>query len=96
VSCRQHPQWIWGQACPYCASARGEHEHAWFLQARVERAEIDEADPVAHTSFMLLECACGAVTAFPLENYALTTARYKARLRGELAAQGRFFDPVAR
>jgi len=72
------------------------HEHAWTLRACVERAEIDPDDPIAHTSFMLLACACGAVTAFPLENYALTTAGYKADLRRRLAAEGLRFDPTAR
>ena len=72
------------------------HEHSWALAAHVRRAEIDEADPVRHTAFTLLQCRCGAWTAFPLENYALTTARYKADLNRSLHAQGRFFDPVPR
>jgi len=76
-------------------AASPSHYHGWSLHARIERAPIDDADPVAHTSFMLLSCDCGAVTAFPLENYALTTSRYKADLARSLAAGGRFFDPVA-
>lgn len=71
------------------------HTHSWSLAAHVKRAEIDEDDPIRHTAFTLLECSCGAWTAFPLENYALTTARYKAGLERELLAHGRYFDPVA-
>jgi hypothetical protein len=69
------------------------HAHTWSLRERIDRAEIDVADPVAHTGFMLLQCSCGAVTAFPLENYAMTTARYKEGLGLVLLTEGRFFDP---
>jgi hypothetical protein len=56
---------------------------------RVERAEVDEADPVKHTAFYLLGCpTCRDVVAFPIQNLELTTARYRAALRAELARDG--------
>jgi hypothetical protein len=62
------------------------HEHRWsLLTARVARGIIDDDDDVAHTTFMLVVCAdCATVTAFPPENFALTTPRYRDRLRAWL------------
>lgn len=53
-----------------------------------DHAEIDVDDPIRHTAFRLLACEeCRHVETFPKENYALTTDRYKAALREQLATR---------
>jgi hypothetical protein len=61
-----------------------EHRHEFAVIERVDHAEIDEHDPMAHTSFMLLGCACGVVTAFPVENARLCTPRFLQELAEEI------------
>jgi len=68
---------------PPCACARRS------LLRHVERAPIDDADPIAHTAFYLLVCpACRIVTVFPVANLALLTAEARVALHLDLAAQG--------
>lgn len=68
---------------PPCSCA-----HAALVR-RVERIEIDEADPIAHTAFHVLGClTCRMVTAFPESNLALVTPRARRALHLELAAEG--------
>jgi len=63
--------------------------HDWEHIATLQRAEIDPADPIAHTSVTLLGCwRCRTVDAFPASNAALLTARYIVQLRRQLAAGG--------
>jgi hypothetical protein len=55
----------------------------------VERAAVDDADPVAHTAFYLLGCvACRTVAAFPASNLALITPSARRALHLELARAG--------
>jgi len=63
-----------------------------------DHVSIDDADPIAHTSFYLLACGvCRTVVAFPVDNLALVTARARRELHLELAARGWWlpFDPEA-
>ncbi len=63
--------------------------HAWKLIHRLDHCEIDEADPVAHTTIVLLGCTlCKTVDAFPPQNAALITDRYRTIIRHDLARQG--------
>lgn len=63
--------------------------HQWEVIAQVFRGEIDAADPVAHTVFMLFGCMrCRTVDAFPPMNAALMTPGYRTTLRQQLAAGG--------
>jgi len=73
------------------------HEHFWSLTTvRVVRGDIDDDDPLQHTTFTLLFCVnCPTVTVFPRENFALTTPRYRAELRAWLAREGLTLDPEA-
>lgn len=72
---------------PPCTAA-GECTHRAIVR-HVERAEIDAADPIAHTAFYLLGCAhCRTVTAFPDSNLALVTPRARLALHVDLAAEG--------
>jgi hypothetical protein len=60
--------------------------HAWTVIRRVERAEIDEADPVAHTGLVVIGCLnCRLALVYPIENAALVTPRYFEALRLDLA-----------
>jgi hypothetical protein len=68
--------------CPTACASR-------ILVQHVEHAEIDEADPIAHTAFYLLACpTCRTVSAFPESNLALATPRARRALHFELAADG--------
>jgi hypothetical protein len=70
---------------PPCATSCRERG----LVRTVERAEIDETDPVKHTAFVVLACAsCRLVSIFPESNFALVTPRAKRQLHLELAALG--------
>jgi hypothetical protein len=62
--------------------------HEWIVVERVNHAEIDAADPVAHTAFAVIGCRrCRTVDLFPVENAALVTRRYFEALRLDLAAR---------
>lgn len=65
-------------------------EHTAHLLIRhVERAPIDDADPIAHTAFFLLGCpTCRQVVAFPESNLALMTPRARRALHLELVVDG--------
>lgn len=63
-------------------------DHHW-MHLEYVLAEIDEADPIRHTSFMLIGCQrCRTVDAFPPMNAKLATPRFVERLRRELATRG--------
>jgi hypothetical protein len=63
--------------------------HLWTLIRRLDHCEIDEGDEIAHTTIVLLGCPrCRQVEPFPLQNAEMITARYRDKLRAELAAQG--------
>jgi hypothetical protein len=68
---------------------RKPHKHERFQNIwTAEHAEIDENDPVRHTSFQLMACddpKCRHVEPWPLENYLLTTQRYRDGLKAKLA-----------
>jgi len=74
--------------------AERDHEHEWRTHTRIARAPIDPADPVAHTSFLVLGCACGLATVFPAFNFLLVTREYRARLTIELARDGLRLAPT--
>jgi hypothetical protein len=62
--------------------------HEWTVIERVTHAEIDEADPLAHTAFAVIGCVnCRTVDLFPVENAALVTPRYLLALRRDLAGR---------
>jgi len=62
-----------------------ECAHVWTTIRRYNRCEIDEADPIQHTSVVMLGCQrCRSVEAFPPGNAALITTRYRAQMRDEL------------
>jgi hypothetical protein len=55
---------------------------------RIAHAEIDEADPVAHTGLIAVGCRhCRIVGLYPIENAARVTRRFFAGLRQNLAAR---------
>lgn len=63
-----------------------KHEHHFQHLWSDDHAEIDENEPIRHTAFSLLACEdCRRVEAFPVENYNLTTERYKEGLKKVLA-----------
>lgn len=63
------------------------HTHQWTIVDRIDRAPIDPDDDLAHTTFTVLACACGACTVFPRENYALVTPAYRATLERQYAIE---------
>ena len=64
-------------------------KHTWVLLHKLDHCEIDEADPVAHTTIVLLGCIhCKMVEPFPPQNAALITPRYRAIISVDLARQG--------
>lgn len=65
------------------------HVHRYVLLWSDDHAEIDEHDPVRHTAFALMACQkCRRVEPFPVENYRLTTARYRVALNAKLTELG--------
>jgi len=71
------------------------HDHEWATWIQIDRAPIDPADPVAHTSFFVLACrACRVATVFPAVNFFLTTRAYRDALAAELRADGLTLVPV--
>jgi hypothetical protein len=51
---------------------------------RIERAPTDPDEPLGHTTFLVLACACGVATIFPAGNFLLTTRAYRDALKREL------------
>ena len=68
-----------------------DHEHAFVLIRDDQRAPAGE--PPAHTHVKVLVCECGYVEVFPRDNYALTTAAYRAQLRAFVEGFGLRLDP---
>jgi hypothetical protein len=69
-------------------SKNPECVHSWTIVQRIAHAEIDEADPVAHTGVIAVGCCrCHLVLLYPIENAALITRRYVDALRRDLAAR---------
>jgi hypothetical protein len=68
--------------------------HTWTLIHRLNHCEIDEADPIVHTAIVLMGCIhCRIVDAFPPENMALITDRYRSVISRDLARQGWHWPP---
>jgi hypothetical protein len=71
-----------------------EHDHAWATWMTITHAPIDPDDPVGHTGFTVLACACGVATVFPATNFILTTRTYRDVLAEELRADGLTLIPA--
>jgi hypothetical protein len=75
-------------APPANSPCEPECVHDWTIVQRIAHAEIDEADPVAHTGVIAVGCLrCRFVGLYPIENAALVTRRYVEALRRDLAAR---------
>ena len=68
-----------------------------ILLKRYDRCEIDETDPISHTSVVVLGCPrCHELELFPPNNAARITERYRAIIRADLARNDWIWkEPVA-
>jgi hypothetical protein len=72
-------------------AASPEHVHGFIAIAAPVRAPVGA--PPGHTEFYLTICTCGAVSAFPAENYGLVDQAWRERFEADLAAKGFTWHP---
>jgi hypothetical protein len=81
-------------SAPRNRTTSDDHAHEFARLMTITHAPVHDDDPIGHTSFVVLACACGIATVFPAVNYILTTRLYRDVLADELARDGLTLVPA--